>query len=281
MKTVLITGSTDGIGRQTAIILAKKGFFVLIHGRSGEKCKQTVDEIVTLTKNKNLDYFVYDLISLKEVFNFSNEVKRRYDNLDVLINNAGVYLNDYTLSPEGIEATFQINYLSMFFLTLNLIPVIKPRQSEAARIINVSSMAHSPEMDFENLIKTAKYDGHRAYSLSKLCVIYFTIELSERLKGKNITVNCLHPGVINTKLLRAGWGGFGKFFSRDAGEGAITPVYLATSDEAANITGKYFSGLKIVKPNPVSHNINVRKKLWQLSEELIRQNGYDVQEPDV
>ncbi|MCL4542780.1 MAG: SDR family oxidoreductase [Deltaproteobacteria bacterium] len=281
MKTALITGSTDGIGKQTAIILAKKGFFVLIHGRSGEKCKQTVDEIGSVTKNKNLDYFNYDLISLKEVLNFSNEVKKRYNNLDVLINNAGVYLNDYTLSPEGIEATLQINYLSMFFLTLNLIPVIKPEKSEATRIINVSSMAHSPEMDFENLINTAKYGGRKAYSLSKLCVIYFTIELSERLKGKNITVNCLHPGVINTKLLRAGWGGLGKFFSRDAGEGAITPVYLATSDEVANITGKYFSDLKIVKPNPVSHDINARKKLWRLSEELIRRNGYDVREPDI
>ncbi|MCL4322366.1 MAG: SDR family oxidoreductase [Deltaproteobacteria bacterium] len=278
MKTVLITGSTDGIGKQTAIMLAKKGFFVLIHGRSEEKCKQTVDELSKITTK--LDYFNYDLISLKEVFNFSNEVKNRYDNLDVLINNAGVYLNDYTLSPEGIEATFQINYLSMFFLTLNLLPIIKPKKSEAARIINVSSMAHSPEMDFENLINTAKYDGHKAYSLSKLCVIYFTFELSERLKDKNITVNCLHPGVINTKLLRAGWGGFGKFFSRGADEGAATPVYLAASDDVANITGKYFSDLKIVKPNPAAHDINSRKKLWQLSEELIRQNGYDLRDTD-
>ncbi len=278
MKTVLITGSTDGIGKQTAIMLAKKGFFVLIHGRSEEKCKQTVDELSKITTK--LDYFNYDLISLKEVFNFSNEVKNRYDNLDVLINNAGVYLNDYTLSPEGIEATFQINYLSMFFLTLNLLPIIKPKKSEAARIINVSSMAHSPEMDFENLINTAKYDGHKAYSLSKLCVIYFTLELSERLKDKNITVNCLHPGVINTKLLRTGWGGFGKFFSRGADEGAATPVYLAASDNVANITGKYFSDLKIVKPNPAAHDINSRKKLWQLSEELIRQNGYDLRDTD-
>lgn len=164
----------------------------------------------------------------------------------------------------------------MFFLTLNLLPVIKPNGHEAARIINVSSMAHSSEMDFENLIKPAKYDGHRAYSLSKLCVIYFTLELSERLKDKNITVNCLHPGVINTKLLRAGWGGFGKFFSRGAAEGAETTVYLATAGEAENITGKYFSDSKPVKPHPAAYDINSRKKLWRLSEELIRQNGYDL-----
>lgn len=274
MKTVLITGSTDGIGKQTAIMLAQKGFFVLIHGRSEEQCKQTVDEIFALTKNKNLDYFNFDLLSLKEVFDFSNEVKRRYDNLDILINNAGVYLHDYILSPEGIEATFQINYLSMFLLTLNLLPVIKSNGTEAARIINVSSMAHSSEMDFENLITVPKYDGHRAYSLSKLCVIYFTIELSERLKDKNITVNCLHPGVINTKLLKAGWGGFGKLFSKDAGKGAITSVYLATSDAAEKITGKYFSDSKTVKPHPVAYDINSRKKLWKLSEELIKQKGY-------
>lgn len=277
MKTVLITGSTDGIGKQTAIMLAKKGFFVLIHGRSGEKCKQTVDEIFAVTNNKNLDYFNFDLLSLKEVFDFSAEVKKRYGNIDVLINNAGVYLGDYALSPEGVEATFQINYLSMFFLTLNLLPVIKSNGHEAARIINVSSMAHSSEMDFENLLKPPKYDGHRAYSLSKLCVIYFTFELSERLKGRNITVNCLHPGVINTKLLRAGWGGFGKLFSRGAGEGAITPVYLAISDEVENVTGKYFSDMKTVKPHPAAYDINSRKKLWELSEKLVRQKGYDLQ----
>ncbi|MHB1697612.1 MAG: SDR family oxidoreductase [bacterium] len=276
MKTVLITGATDGIGKQTAIILAKKGFFVLIHGRNPDKCRQTVDEISALTKNKNLDYFVYDLLALKNVFDFSNEVKKRYGNIDVLINNAGVYLNDYMLSPEGIEATFQINYLSMFFLTLNLLPVIKPNGPEAARIINVSSMAHSSEPDFENLLKPLKYDGHRAYGLSKLCVIYFTFELSERLKDKNITANCLHPGVINTKLLRDGWGGFGKFFSRGAAEGAATTVYLATAGEVENITGKYFSDSKTVKPHPTAYDINSRKKLWKLSEELIRKNGYDL-----
>lgn len=279
MKTALITGSTDGIGKQTAIMLAKKGFSVLIHGRSEEKCRQAAEEIYALTKNKNLDYFVCDLISLKEVSDFSAAVKKKYGNIDVLINNAGIYLNNYILSPEGIEATFQINYLSMFFLTLNLLPIIKPAGAEAARIINVSSMAHSSEMDFEILIKPAKYDGHRAYGLSKLCIIYFTFELSERLKGKNITVNCLHPGVINTKLLRAGWG-YGRFFSRDAASGAKTSVYLATAGDAQNPTGKYFSDSRPVKPHTAAYDINARNKLWQLSKELVRQNGYDLQEPD-
>ena len=231
MKTILITGSTDGIGKQTALVLAQKGFSVLIHGRNEDKCKQTVEEISVLTGGKNLDYFVCDLLSLKEVFDFSEEVKKRCGNLDILINNAGVYLEDYILSPEGIEATFQINHLSMFSLTLNLLPVIKPANAEPARIINVSSMAHASKMDFDNLIKPAKYDGRRAYCLSKLCNILFTIELSERLKDKNITVNCLHPGAINTKLLRAGWGAAGGFFGRNLQEGAKTSIYLAVSKE--------------------------------------------------
>ena len=276
MKTVLITGSTDGIGKQTAIILAQKGFFVLIHGRNKDKCKQTVEEISALTGSKNLDYFPCDLISLREVFNFSEEVKKRYDNLNVLINNAGVYLKDYMLSPEGIEATFQINHLSMFFLTLNLLPVIKTVNAEPARIINVSSMAHASKMDFDNLIKPAKYDGHRAYGLSKLCNIYFTIELSERLKDKNITANCLHPGVINTKLLRTGWGGIGGFFGGGLSKGAKTSVYLAVSKEVENITGKYFSDSKIAKPHNIAYNTDIRTKLWRLSEELINKNGYKI-----
>ncbi len=269
MKTVLITGSTDGIGKQTALILAQKGFFVLIHGRNEDRCKQTVKEISALTGGKNLDYFVCDFISLKNVLNFSEEVKKRCDNLDILINNAGVYLKDYILSPEGIEATFQINYLSMFFLTLNLLPIIKSVNTEPARIINVSSTAHSSKMDFDNLVKPAKYDSHRAYSFSKLCIIYFTIELSERLKDKNITVNCLHPGVINTKLLRTGWGGAGRFFGRGLSEGAKTSVYLATSKEVENITGKYFSDSKIAKPYNIVYDADIRRKLWRLSEELI------------
>ncbi len=274
MKTVLITGSTDGIGKQTAVILAQKGFFVLIHGRNKDRCKQTVEEISALTGGKNSDYFVCDLISLKEVLRFSKEVKNRYGNLDVLINNAGVYLKDYILSPEGIEATFQINHLSMFFLTLNLLPVIKPLHAEPARIINVSSTAHASKMDFDSLVQPLKYDGHRAYSLSKLCNILFTFELSEKLKDKNITVNCLHPGVINTKLLRAGWGGIGGFFGRGLREGAKTSVYLATSKDVENITGKYFSDSKIAKPQSIAYDKDIRAKLWQLSEELINRNIY-------
>ena len=276
MKTVLITGSTDGIGKQTALILAQKGFFVLIHGRNEEKCRQTVNEISSATGSKNLDYFTCDLLSLREVYRFSEEVKKRYENLDILINNAGVYMKDYILSPEGIEATFQINHLSMFFITLNLLPIIKPGKEEHARIINVSSTAHASKMDFDNLVKPAKYDGHRAYSLSKLCNILFTFELSEKLQDKNITANCLHPGVINTKLLKAGWGTVGGFFGRSPQEGAKTSVYLAVSKDVENITGKYFSDSKIVKPHDIACDKDARTKLWRLSEELINKNGYKI-----
>jgi NAD(P)-dependent dehydrogenase (short-subunit alcohol dehydrogenase family) len=269
MKTVLITGSTDGIGKQTAFNLAQKGFFVLIHGRNEEKCRQTVNEISPAAGSKNLDYFACDLLSLKEVRRFSEEVKKRYENLDILINNAGVYLKDYIPSPEGIEGTFQINHLSMFYLTLNLLPIIKPAK-EYARIINVSSTAHASKMDFDNLAKPFRYDGHRAYSLSKLCNILFTFELSEKLQDKNITVNCLHPGVINTKLLKAGWGAVGGFFGKSIQEGAKTSVYLATSKDVENITGKYFSDLKIAEPHGIVYDKDIRVKLWRMSEELIR-----------
>ncbi|MGC8555373.1 MAG: SDR family oxidoreductase [Candidatus Acidulodesulfobacterium sp.] len=273
MKTVLVTGSTDGIGKQTAVILAKKGFSVLIHGRNEDRCKQTVREISSLTGAKNLDYFVCDLLSLKEVYRFSEEVKKKYGSLDILINNAGVYLKDYVLSPEGIEATFQINHLAMFYLTLNLLSIIRPVNAEHARIINVSSTAHASKMDFDNLVKPVKYDGHRAYSLSKLCNILFTVELSERLKDKNITANCLHPGVINTKLLKAGWGAVGGFFGRSPQEGAKTSVYLAVSKDVENITGKYFSDSKIAKPHDIACDKDTRTKLWRLSEELIGKFG--------
>jgi NAD(P)-dependent dehydrogenase (short-subunit alcohol dehydrogenase family) len=262
-KIVLITGSTDGIGKQTALDLAEMGAMVIIHGRDAERTKNVAAEITESTGNPSIDFFVADLSSLQEVKNLSDTIHENYDRLDVLINNAGVYMKQRELSKDGFEMTFAVNHLAHFFLTHLLMDLIqKPGHS---RIINVSSMAHAHEMDFENLQSEKFFDGYTAYSLSKLSNILFTYELARRLENTGVTVNCLHPGVIRTKLLREGWGMGGSSLEF----GSKTSVYLATSSDVEKISGKFYTISHPSISSRVSHDRSVQKELWQRSEEMV------------
>lgn len=260
-KTVLITGSTDGIGKQTAVELAKRRATVLIHGRDAERCYQAVDEIAAKSGNKKLKPFIADFSSLNQVRTLAQQINQQYRHLDVLINNAGVFEKSYRESGDGLEMTLAVNHMAPFLLTLLLLDIIK--HSPRGRIINVSSISHynSPVIDFSDLNLKKNYSGYRAYCQSKLCNILFTYELAARLKGTNVTANCLHPGVIDTKLLRATLGMGGA--SRE--EGARTSVYLAAAPELETVTGKYFSDCKESESSNYSHNIETRKKLWKTS----------------
>jgi NAD(P)-dependent dehydrogenase (short-subunit alcohol dehydrogenase family) len=262
-KIVLITGATDGIGRETAYQLAKKKAIIIIHGIDLSKLKKTADEIKKGTGNNNMDFIKGDLSSLNEIKEMSNRIKERYDKIDILINNGGLFSHDKRLSVDGFELTFAVNYLSHFYLTFLLFDIIK--KIPQARIINVSSMAHSSDLDFNNIQGEEKYSGYTAYSYSKLLNILFTFELAEKTKNSGITVNCLHPGVINTKLLREGWGLGGDSVS----EGAKTTVYLASSNDVNGITGKYFTNSSVSEPAQISYDKEIRKKVWQLSEKLL------------
>ncbi len=266
-KTILITGSTDGIGKQTAIELLKLGAKVLIHGKSQEKIEKTIKE---LSKYGNVRAYRADFSSLKEIKEMADKILENEEKLDVLINNAGIFSHQKILSEDGYELTFAINHLAPFYLTLLLIPLLK--KSAPSRIVNVSSMAHSSSIDFENLQGEKGYSGYEAYSLSKLANILFTFELAEKLRSSDITVNCLHPGVINTKLLREGWG----FGGASLAEGAKTSVYLASSPDVSEITGKYFSNRRVSEPARISYDSNVRKELWKRSEKLIKDKGLEI-----
>ncbi|MCD4665173.1 MAG: SDR family oxidoreductase, partial [Bacteroidales bacterium] len=262
-KIILITGSTDGIGKQTALDLSEMGAHIIIHGRNHSRVKQTVEDIFAKTGNKKLDYFVADLSSLDEVRNLSKEIHARYKKLDMLINNAGVYMRNREFSHDGYEMTFAVNHLAHFLLIDLLLDLIK--KSNYSRIINVASMAHASEINFDNLQHEKFYDGYSAYALSKLCNILFTYELAERILESNITVNCLHPGVISTKLLHAGWG----FGGSGLQEGSKTLVYLATSQEVLYTTGKYFVNCVQSNSSRISYNREKRKILWELSEKMV------------
>lgn len=268
-KIVLITGSTDGIGKQTAIELAQKGATVLIHGRELKRTMAAEDEIVQQSNNSSINSFIADFSSLKQVKELAEKIKAKHDRLDVLINNAGVYMKKRISSDDGYEMTFQVNYLAHFLLTNLLLDLLK--QSAPSRIINVSSMAHSSSIDFNDLQSEKNYSAYGAYALSKLANILFTFKLSENLKDTGVTANCLHPGVINTKLLREGFGSMGG----NVKDGAKIPVFLASSKKVDDVTGKfYITGLKdlIPKEGPtpeIAYNIDVQEKLWVMSSELV------------
>jgi len=258
-KTILITGSTDGIGRQTAIELAHSGHKVIIHGRNPERVKTVFDKIQKVTGNDGLDYVIADLSSLAEVRKMAETIKSKYSVLDVLINNAGVFRRHKELSKDGYEMTFAVNHLAHFLLTNLLFDTIK--NSDKGRIVTVSSMAHSSDIDFDNLQGEKFFDGYTAYAYSKLCNILFTFHLAEKLSGTNVTANCLHPGVISTKLLHAGWGMGGGSLK----QGAETSVYLATSKDVENISGKYFVSKRPAHPAAISYDAETQKRLWDIS----------------
>lgn len=263
-KKILVTGSTDGIGKQTASELAQMGGYILVHGKNEKKVTMTVDYIKKSCSHDNIYGYIADFSRLSEVRKLSEIIHSNHDKLDVLINNAGVFINQRTVTEDGYEATFAINHLAPFHLTNLLLDLLQ--KASPSRIVNVSSVAHHrANPDLLNLMTEKDYDGYSAYALSKLANILFTYELAERLKGENITANCLHPGVISTKLLKEGFGITGESIS----EGADTSVYLASSPDVDNITGKYFIKRKITPSSPATYDTSIRKYLWSMSEKLV------------
>ena len=260
-RIVLVTGSTDGIGRQTALDLASMEATVLIHGKDAERCLQVKEDIKRQTGNSNIFAFTADLGSFKQIHQLSQEIHDQFDRIDVLTNNAGVYEKKRSLSEDGFEKTFAVNHLASFCLTGLLLDLI--RKSSGGRIITVSSMIHAGNIDFDDLQGERGFSGSDAYSLSKLCNILFTYELAEKLQGEGVTANCLHPGVINTKLLQAAWSG-----GSPVSDGSKTPVFLASSPDVEGVTGKYFVKQRQMQPADIISNGGVRKRLWRLSEEM-------------
>ena len=258
-KRILITGATDGIGKQTALELAKMQNEIIVHGRNEERGRKTVEELKNLSANENIHYLNADLSSFEEIKNMAVQVKKNFSHLDVLINNAGVFENDKTILTNGLEKTFMVNHMAYFALTLQLIDLL--RNSDEARIVNVSSMAQAGTIDFDNLNGEKYFDGYNAYAVSKLANVLFTYKLARLLNGTNVTANCLHPGVIRTKLLHAGWGSGGS----STAEGAKTSVFLATDDSVKGKSGLYFVNSQERKSSAISYDQKIQDRLWEIS----------------
>ena len=259
MKTILITGATDGIGQQTALDLAEKGHEIILHGRNNSRGHETLKAIQNQTRNSKLHYFNADLTDFSEISKLADTIKSGFEKMDVLINNAGVFETQKVILLNGFERTFMVNYLAHFSLTLQLLGLIK--NAEEGRIVNVSSMAQAGTMDFDNLNGEKYFDGYNAYAVSKLENILFTYKLAKELKDTSITVNALHPGVISTKLLHAGWGSGGASLN----EGSKTSVFLATSESIKDKTGLYFVNSQERRSSAISYDKKIQDRLWEIS----------------
>lgn len=264
-RTVLVTGSTDGIGKETAVKLAETGFRVLVHGRSPERASAAAADVKKRAPGASVEALDADLATRDGVRRLARLVLERTDRLDVLVNNAGVFRTERRATRDGLEETFAVNHLAPFLLTHLLVPLLV--RSAPSRVVGVSSIAHqSARPVLSDLQHEKRYDGYSAYALSKLGNVLFTIELARRLDGRGVTANVLHPGVITTKLLREGFGMGGAPLS----SGARTSFYLAASPEVEGVTGRYFVNDKEASPSPVARDERLRKAFWTVSEELSR-----------
>jgi len=277
-KVVIVTGANAGIGKATAHKLAKMGAHVVMVCRNMRKAEKVFLEIQEETSNQNLDLMYCDFASLNSINKFVEKFKSKYKKLDVLINNHGSVFVLKSKTEDGLESTFAINHLGYFSLTLQLLDVLKA--SSPSRIVNVSSSSNyrvrKLEIDDYNWDKRI-YHLMKAYAESKLYNIMFTFLLAEKLQGTNVTVNCLHPGFVKTKI------GLNNFLLRlltplvksggmSIEEGAMTSVYLASSEEVESVSGKFFAKMKEKKPNDLAFDKKAQEKLWNLSLKLSNLN---------
>lgn len=273
-KKVLLTGGTDGIGKEAACQLARMGADLVITGRNPEKTKLAVEQIKAKAQGGCVDALLADFASQAHVRALAVEYRKRYDRLDVLINNAGTSYLQRQLSEDGIEMTFAVNHLSSFLLTNLLLDMVK--DSAPARIINTSSSAHYRDvLDFDDLNLEHGYWIMKAYGQSKLANILFTYELARRLEGSGVTVNVLHPGFVNTNVARDNNGLLLKMLQplifrggMPVEQGAATTVYLASSPEVEGVTGKFFVDCKERRSSDMSYDRENQRRLWQVSEEM-------------
>ncbi|PKB59279.1 MAG: short-chain dehydrogenase [SAR202 cluster bacterium Casp-Chloro-G2] len=278
-KTCLVTGATAGIGRVTALELARMGANVVLTGRDRAKCVATTVYVQEESRNSKIGYLVADLSSQDEVRRLASEFQDSYGRLDVLINNAGAINLSRQTTVDGIEMTFAVNHLSSFLLTDLLLDVLKA--SSPARVVNVASSAHmKAKIDLSDIHSPKRYGGFRAYSHSKLCNVLFTYELARRLEGTGVTANTLHPGLVATNFL-ANNGVLGRvlnfllgFKGIDVNDGAATQVYVASSPEMEGVSGKYLVKKRQAASSKRSYDETQAAALWDLSARLTGTEPY-------
>lgn len=263
MSDIFITGSTDGIGLEAALELASSGHEVILHGRSREKVQRARDAIQCAAPNAVLHTAHADLADLNAVALMAQDIAAHLPKLDVLVNNAGVYMTGRRASKAGFEMTLAVNHIAHFLLTVLLLPLLK--KSSEPRVVTVSSIAHTRgRIDFDNLNGERHFDAYHAYANSKLANTLFANELARHEPW--LASNSLHPGVIDTKLLHTGFNTKGD----SVAVGARTLVYLAASPDAKGVSGKYFDHCAAVPSAPLAEDRHLAQQLWEWSENAVR-----------
>jgi NAD(P)-dependent dehydrogenase (short-subunit alcohol dehydrogenase family) len=264
-QTILVTGATDGLGKELARELARRGATVLVHGRSQERIDATIAEIAETTGSERLVGQLADLSSLQAVRHLSAQVQARGGRLDVLVNNAGVGLMERALSEDGHELTFAVNCLAPFLLTQSLLPMLLA--GAPARVVNVASVGQTP-VNFDDVMLEHGYDMSLAYSQSKLALIALTFELAERLRAEGetgVTVNALHPATLMpTKLVFETVGRTVDSLE----QGIAATLRLVIDPQLDGLSGVYFNGLQEAKADAQAYDAQARRRLWDLCERL-------------
>ena len=273
-KTMVVTGGTAGIGRETVLRLVGQGADVLFVGRNQAKADAVLAETMRLGGGE-ATFLPCDLSSLADIRRVAAEIRARLPKLDVLVNNAGAIFTRRHLSIDGIEMTFALNHLNYFLLTRELLPLLQANRT--ARIVNVASAAHvGARVDFDDLQGARTFRAWKAYGQSKLCNILFTYELARRLQGSGVTANCLHPGFVDSEF-----GDNNSFLARLAiqvakavgaigvRDGARTSVYLATSPAVEGQSGGYYAKSRPAKSTARSHDQLAANRLWKVSEAMV------------
>lgn len=287
-KIIAITGANSGIGRATALELARQGATIILICRNEERGKEAQQFIKQQSSNNNIFLELCDLSWQEDIRRCGLRMRATYSHIDVLINNAGALFGSHKLTKDGLERTFALNHMGYFLLTHYLLDLVK--RGRVKRIVNVASVAHwfTASIPWGDLqAKHRKYQQFSAYGLSKLFNIYFTKVLAKRLKKSKtgITVNCLHPGMVYTGFGKTGTDWFTKLVKvggplLDIPEkGARTSVYLATSPEVEEVTGTYYARLRKAILSPKARSKASAKRLWEKSMELANINVYGKVEP--
>ncbi|MFN3603929.1 MAG: SDR family NAD(P)-dependent oxidoreductase [Leptonema sp. (in: bacteria)] len=269
MKVILLTGATDGIGKALINPLLELGYKVLIHGRSSEKVDALVSEYQKKS-NSNIEGYVADLGNFKEVQQMCEMILENQNQIDVILHNAGTYEKKLILNADDIEKTFAVNFVSNLLIDEKLFPLLnknlnqRKEKDEYIKIIFVSSIAHKSGIyNFSEWIRPKVYNGYYAYANSKMAQIMYGYYLSREWGKYNILVNSLHPGVINTKILKENFGVEGASVL----SGIQTPLYLVTTEEKH--TGKYFNNQREDQSSPETYNQDFQKELYTKTKELI------------
>ncbi len=272
-KVCLVTGATSGIGRVTARELARMDATVVAVGRNRQKGEETVAEIKRRSANDKVEFLQADLSSQESIRDLARTFTDKYDQLQVLVSNAGGVFSKRETTVDGLEMTFALDHLAYFLLTTLLLPVLE--RSAPARIINVSSGAQGTgKIDFDDLQGAKRYSGWRAYSQAKLANVLFTYELARRLQGTGVTANCLHPGFVATGFAQNNSGALqalikaGQVFAISPEKGAETSVFLASSPLVEGVSGKYFANKKEKKSAKQSYDESAARRLWDVSAQL-------------